>query len=264
MIPDVIFKYEECSLQSIRNLKNQVIYFGAPSNFNDPYDCALDPKIRAPKDQDIADLKRALLLEDDLPAEIRQDLEKIEDDSFREIILARSQEVLRTHAQEFLSRRGVACFSEVNDNLLMWSHYSGSYQGFCLGFRTDFDPFRKIQRVSYSEQMPEIDVALAMMKNEFSQMLDLFLTKSKHWGYEREWRCMHERAGTEFCYVPGALEGVYFGPEIAQDCLEIICLIVQGQNNQVRFWKGERDPREFKVSFREFTYTRAIDAPSQP
>jgi len=221
MLPNVIYKYEACSLQSIRNLKNQVIYFGAPSNFNDPYDCALDPKIRVPEDKDVADLKRALLLEDDLPPEIRQELETIEDGRFKEIILARSQEVLQTHAQEFLNSRGVACFTEVNENILMWSHYADSYRGFCLGFRTDLDPFRKIQKVSYSDDMPEMDVALSMMKNDFSQMLDLFLTKSKHWAYEREWRCMHERAGTEFCYVPEALEGVYFGPEIAQDCLEI-------------------------------------------
>lgn len=264
MIPEVIYKYEACSVQSLANLKNQVVYFGAPSNFNDPYDCALDPKIRLPEDEGLAELRKSLLNADDVPPHIREELEAIDNRRLKEILLDRSRQILQKHAADFLNRRGVACFSEVNDNLLMWSHYADRYRGFCLGFRTSFDPFSGIQRVQYSDKMPELDVVSPFIDNDFSQLLSLFLTKSIDWSYEREWRCMHDRAGTEFCYESEALEGVYFGPEMKQEFIEIICLILQGQNSHVRFWKGERDRDKFKVNFKEFDYIRAIDASERP
>lgn len=260
MRPDRIYKYESCTLRSLRNLKNQAIYFGAPSNFNDPYDCALDPRIRVPEEDDLAELRQALLATGDAPEEIKAELEKIEDGELRALLLNRSQEILEKHAQEFLDQRGVACFSEINDDLLMWSHYADRYTGYCLGFNTRYDPFSRIQKVEYFDAMPEIDAVSSMIRNEFSQMLQLFLTKSSSWAYEREWRCMHESAGTEFTYEPQALESVFFGPEMPRDCLEIICLILQGQNSDVRFWKGERDRTQFRVQFTEFSYTRTIDA----
>lgn len=263
MRPECIYKYESCSLRNLRNLKNQVVYFGAPSNFNDPYDCALDPRIRVPEDEDIDQLRKALLSTEDAPEKIKAELEKIEDDDLRAILINRSQEILEKHAQQFLDQRGVACFSEINDDLLMWSHYADRYTGYCLGFNTRYDPFGRLKRVEYADEMPEIDAVSSMIENEFSQMLKLFLTKSNSWAYEREWRCMHERAGTEFGYRAEALESVFFGPEMPRDCLEIICLILQGHNSGVRFWKGERDRTKFRVHFNEFTYTREIDVPSK-
>ena len=40
-VPPKLYKYEAFSAQSLLNLKSQVLYFGPPLNFNDPYDCAL-------------------------------------------------------------------------------------------------------------------------------------------------------------------------------------------------------------------------------
>lgn len=38
--PPTLFKYEPFSLRAVQNLKQQAIYFGSPSGFNDPFDCA--------------------------------------------------------------------------------------------------------------------------------------------------------------------------------------------------------------------------------
>lgn len=217
-----------------------------------------------PEEDDLAKLRQALLSTEDAPEEIKAELERIDDDDLQALLLNRSQEILQKHAQEFLDQRGVACFSEVNDDLLMWSHYADRYTGYCLGFNTQYDPFSRIQPVEYSDAMPEIDAVSSMIRNEYSEMLKLFLTKSSSWAYEREWRCMHESAGTEFLYEPKALESVFFGPEMPQDCLGIICLILQGQNTDVRLWKGERDRTQFRIQFKEFSYTRAIDGTSSP
>ena len=80
------------------------------------------------------------------------------------------------------------------------------------------------------------------------------------WSYEREWRVLHAEAGTAFHYPAACLTGIYFGPEISFEALEIICLILQGQNPDFRFWKGRRSETEFKVEFDEFTYTPPLKA----
>jgi hypothetical protein len=45
-----------------------------------------------------------------------------------------------------------------------------------------------------------------------------------------------------------------------RESLEIICLIINGQNPNVRFWEGKRSKIEFKVDFNEFTYTSFLKA----
>tara|TARA_R110001592_G_C12706756_1_gene707370 strand:- start:236 stop:505 length:270 start_codon:yes stop_codon:yes gene_type:complete len=80
------------------------------------------------------------------------------------------------------------------------------------------------------------------------------------WSYEKEWRCIHHVAGTRWTYEANALTGVYFGPEIDPEALEIICLVLQGQNENVKFWKGERSAETFSVEFKKVEYTSYLDA----
>jgi hypothetical protein len=86
---------------------------------------------------------------------------------------------------------------------------------------------------------------------------------SKEWSYEKEWRGIHQKAGTLFGYEADALKGVYFGPDIERQALEIICLVLLGQNEQVEFWKGQRSEDLFKVEFTPFTYTSYLEARNQ-
>ena len=71
---------------------------------------------------------------------------------------------------------------------------------------------------------------------------------------------MHNEAGTVFTYPVEALRGVYFGPDIDQQSLEIICLVLLGQNAHVKFWKGKRSTEQFKVEFEDFTYASYLEA----
>jgi len=39
-----------------------------------------------------------------------------------------------------------------------------------------------------------------------------------------------------------------------------VCLVLAGQNENVRFYKGSRSTSEFRVLFEEFTYTSYLQA----
>ncbi len=258
--PSTIYKYENFSVQSLKNLKAQSIYFGSPLNFNDPYDCALKAGVDHPTDTDIDNLRAAYSKRSDVPSEIQKQFAEAGTDELREIVIQSALSTLEIHAEQFLKTRGVSCFSGRNDDLLMWSHYGGRYQGFCLGFSTDYEPFTKIRRVEYTEEMPKINAVEALLHDNYDQMLDLFCTKSISWKYEEEWRRMHQQAGTLFTYEAEALESVFFGPDIDFPSLEIICLILAGQNPNVQCWRGYRSNERFEVTFKKFTYTSYLDS----
>lgn len=258
--PATLYKYESFSAQSIENLKNQVIYFESPSRFNDPYDCALFPSINAPTDAEVEQIRSYYLAKPDLDENTRTQFKNASVPGLRGMLLGIGQDVVDREVQHFLSQRGVSCFSERPDNLLMWSHYADHHKGFCLEFKTDSEPFQKVRQVKYSEQMPAFDLMPMLCDQDSEQVIDLFCTKSLDWQYEREWRAIHKEAGTAYTYPSDALAGVYFGPEASFTSLEIIALVLAGQNEHVKLWKGKRSKSDFSVNFETVTYTSHLEA----
>lgn len=262
-MPPRLYKYEGFTALSLQNLKSQVLYFGSPLNFNDPYDCAITPNFATPADAEVEAIRAAYLRDETTPPLPRQQLTDFGTEQLREMFLRAGTTAINKAIADFLSTRGVACFSERNDDLLMWSHYGGRYQGFCLEFDTSAEPLKKIQQVRYSPRQPRLSLHSMLLDRDFDPVANLFCTKSEAWAYEREWRAIHAAAGTEYVYPANALTGVYFGPDIKPQPLEIVCLILQGQNKGVRFWRGHRSNTEFRVLFEEFTYTSFAEAKAQ-
>lgn len=259
--PNRLYKYESFSTQALENLKNHSLYFGSPANFNDPYDCAVFPSVREPTDQDVAIFRSHYLAKNDLPDRVREQFQSVDNAGLRLLLLRQGQGVLDDAVAAFLSKRGVTCFSERNDSLLMWGHYGGRFKGFCLEFRTDCDPLTKARKVSYAEEMPQVDlVPLLCNGPDGDAILDLYCTKAFDWHYEREWRCLHNEAGTVYTYPPETLTGVFMGPEAAFASFEIIALIIANQNPAVQLWQGKRSRSEFSVVFEPVTYTSHIEA----
>lgn len=260
--PAKLYKYSSFTAQNLENLKNQQIYFNSPKNFNDPYDCSVIPVIKTPSDNDV-EILRAQFLRDKIGnEETQRDFVNATRQTLREMIVRSAQKMATAKVKEFSETRGVSCFSEGCDNLLMWAHYGGNYKGFCLEFDTNRLP--EFHKVQYSELMPQFDpVPLLRSPDNVEDdggVMSMFLSKSKSWAYEKEWRLLHQNAGTPFGYHSEALTGVYFGPEVSNAALEIICLILRGQNEGVRFWRGARDATRYKVDFAEFDYVPHLQA----
>jgi hypothetical protein len=262
--PARIFKYEAFTARSIQNLKEQIIHFGSPQNFNDPYDCALFPSIKEITDQDIERLRLHYidLLSNEPSGKLHFETSSVSD--LRLLFLKTGQEVVDNAIQSFLTTKGVSCFSERNDSLLMWSHYGGHGKGFCLEFDTSCDPFQRLYKVLYKDEMPQIDIVPILNDKNFDigdvVVSNLFCTKAYDWKYEQEWRCLHNEVGTSYHYPTEALTGVYFGPDIESSSLEIICLILNGQNEKIKKWSGTRSKSTFAVEFNEVTYIPHLEA----
>jgi hypothetical protein len=259
-MPQRLYKYESFNIRSLENLKAQAIYFGTPSAFNDPYDCAFTPGIKELSDEDVEEVRAAYLVDPTVPDAMRQHFANAPVQILRTNFVSAGRKALDEAIKKFINTRGVSCFSEKNDDLLMWSHYGGSHKGFCLEFDTAFEPFTKIRKVRYSSEMPQIDLMPLLISDDHDQVLDLFATKAKAWEYECEWRALHANAGTSYTYPAQSLTGVFFGPQMSAEAIEIVCLVLQGQSETVQFWRGKRSTAAFKVNFENFTYTSHLKA----
>jgi hypothetical protein len=261
--PATIFKYEAFSVQSLQNLKAQAIYFGSPLGFNDPYDCALMPRTLSPSISEASALWEYLKLREPKLAQGNRQYNNSNWNEFIQIFKSLARESLIERIDEISSTLGIACFSAINSDLLMWGHYAGKYKGFCLEFKTDAEPFLRLEKVDYVSEIPEIDLAPIWLNQDVKSLIKLFRTKSKVWKYEKEWRIFEPKAGKLVNYSPDTLKSVYFGPDMDDHSLEIVRMILREQNPNVKFWKGKRSKIKFKVLFEELKYTSHSEAKSK-
>lgn len=252
-LPSKVYRYESFNIQSLRNLQSQAIYFVSPSQFNDPYDCALYAGIVEPDEDELERLRQHYTSNPAFPNP--DQVRNLSSSDLRDWVVGLATEDLDNRRTAFMTNHGVCCFSERNDDLLMWSHYGGKHAGFCLEFCTSFQPFEKLLPVEYTDEMPSISLSSLILEPDSNPIRKLYCTKSLAWRYEKEWRGIHATAGTRFCYPAEALKAVYFGSNAEQSTIDIVCLILAGQNPGVELWRGSRSTERFAVAFERFTYT---------
>lgn len=247
--PKLIYKYQDYTLQSLENLRSQTIYFNDPRNFNDLYDCASIPKFSELSSAQIKRARNYYLNDPDTPKEQRDAIETVSDTQLSNDLSQGARRAIEAHLVR--EARGVSCFSETNNNPLMWAHYAGGHKGFCLEFRTELEPLSKLHKAKYVKSVPKISPLVAIADNDELQQLglDLFLTKSDSWSYEKEWRALHKKVGTPYTYPSEALSGIYFGPRMDDAALEVIYSITQGQKLSVDLYRGYLGD-DFEIKFK--------------
>ena len=105
--------------------------------------------------------------------------------------------------RELLSQLwGVVCLTEVPDNVLMWSKYADSYQGFVAEFICDWEhttyvprfrgtPFGPALKVEYKAKPP-------VFRRDFGNAASCLSMKTQEWSYEQEWRVIEFLVGADF------------------------------------------------------------------
>lgn len=256
--PKTIFKYQSTSMINISNFKQHGLYMASPRLFNDPYDCSVRFRFEDLK-EDQLDFFRKNRLKFSNGKRFIEEVNSSSNETLKAILLKGARFALKESIANFLNNYGVCCFSEVKDDILMWGHYSESFKGYCLEFRTEYEPFSKLHKVIYRPDFPTINSLDIYLNEEYSHVNDLFCTKSDNWANEKEWRVLHKEAGTLFHYEPQCLKAIYFGPKIDNSLKEIFCLILKGQNPNVELWQGELSENSFGINFHRFYYNTYIE-----
>ena len=185
-IPQKFYRYRSLSNEyELDNIMQGQIWLSIPAEFNDPYDSMINIdldeilKKYLEADKEIIQQYNSLSRGDKRKARryIEKEKAKLEKDINKEL------EILR---ESF----GIACFSESYDSLLMWSHYADYHRGICLEY--SFEEIKNIAPfcpVIYTDRFENLVNYVDIKQDEVSDdAIKLFMTKSKDWSYENEWR----------------------------------------------------------------------------
>lgn len=249
-VPRVLYKYQPQNSQAVDNLRNQEIWFGAPKDFNDPFDCALKPQIPIVSDGQAMGLAKKFL---DLPSRqgdvvLQRQFSEISPQEWFERMNRDLLREISKQADTISSNSGISCFSEVNDNLLMWSHYAEQHRGFCLEFTTNSSLFQKVKKVQYSSVVPVLEPERIFAQKDFEQVARLFCTKSEDWAYEQEWRVFDRKIAAKQ-YPSDALTAIYLGARAEEPLVNEICEIVRRNLPRTKLYRGRLSETHFRIEF---------------
>ena len=111
-------------------------------------------------------------------------------------------------------RLRVICFTEKNNDILMWAHYGGAHTGICLGFEVEDTNLEAIYKVHYNDEYPILDLENVLNVGGTAKILH---NKSSHWSYEKEWRKMFIEPATFLCDYPGHFIEIILGARISEN-----------------------------------------------
>lgn len=168
-MPKSLFKYRGFDDYLSDNLSG-IVFMSKVSDFNDPFDCLVNFDIDRFVSSDFG--KRRL--KENFPS---INCENIGNESKlkKEII------------QGFQKDIRVACFSEVCDSILMWSHYAKNHNGYCI----EYDMDKISNRINFFPIIYDTqrnDITEEMIEGRNTVGLKSILYKALEWKYEREWR----------------------------------------------------------------------------
>jgi hypothetical protein len=157
------------------------IFFSSPHFFNDPFE--MTPIFGIPSDAEYEQIFRKKLI----PTESLSKSQKNKITNNINLKLMSSKN--RTLDEDWVKELGVLCLSEDHKNILMWSHYGRNHSGVCLGFNSEYLPFSRSKPVIYNESRPQVSIEPSGV-DDIELIKATLLTKSPHWAYEKEWRCI--------------------------------------------------------------------------
>jgi hypothetical protein len=198
--------YKYLSFERKGFLDDGLIRFTQPLALNDPYECLAAFPEMSPEAQAGQILEGALekvgYSESD-PQHIRLQKAKIIGDAIKRLnaFSEANPNFLRDMANQVNGAKvnkslGILSVSRRWDSALMWSHYTETYKGFCVGFNREHSFFKEILEQGEMKQSGLLTVkydtkrTVVPRRQEEAEGLDIFLTKSLDWAYEEEDRLL--------------------------------------------------------------------------
>ena len=188
-----ICKYFAIDTNFYNSLLNNYLWFSNPSDFNDPYDLNLNLVLPKYTIEDITFL--ASLIKERGFANGKSQYEIINHFKSNPTSI---KDALQSYANTIASTIGIACFSQNESSLLMWSHYGDRHKGVCLKFDMCKDEsfFNIPVKADYPREYPIFDyLELRKKIDDLAQFL--VGTKSIDWKYENEIRIVKTKQNCE-------------------------------------------------------------------
>lgn len=288
-LPKSIFKFRAFNTQNeyaLNNLKTDTVWICTPSEYNDPYDCSITfsterlLKEQSKKNIDKwisqSGIKNSLSAEqieaiksaDDplvamIPMVTKLDKSTIQPDAneklalvFSEFSKKQNKEMVERFNEGLQGRMGVCSFSETNESIVMWGHYSGNHTGFCVEYDLSQLPsndmrLRILFPVVYAKDLFDASKYFlqATQGGSYNNLFNIVaaMHKAPEWAYEREWRFIHsfEKSLLNTNYPMPTPKAVYLGSRISSENKAKVTEIASARKIPVR--QMRLSEKEFKL-----------------
>ena len=224
-------------------LITETAWFAKPSSFNDPFDCGILIDERKMEESIQIAIKEAYARNGVIIEEIPQHALEIKHED------KEAFQGYRRSVDALMQNTGVFSLSEVNDDILMWAHYADSHKGFCIEYsRTPENILgTEAEPVNYQEELPSLS-AFSVVSYNGGSIASLWLTKSSHWRYEKEWRLLHPEGGKSFNF-PCKIAYIIFGLNMSEEKRYTIRQIMK--NRGIIFKEALREKNKFGLIIAE-------------
>lgn len=247
--PASLYKYYDDTPEKFASIKNNKMWYSAPCNFNDVFDCDISID-----DQKV--FNEALNLFPDKRG-VRPGSKMWKD--FRATVQQQLR-ILRRHFDELKATTGVSCLSESEKSLLMWAHYANNHRGICVEY--DLLKINSVLGftavpVIYSEGRTCFDCFDPQIIEKDTQklLIQSLTSKSPEWSYEKEWRIVRDQGACGDKWnadKKGALLDMIQPSSITLGCaskpefeqkVKDYC-----SSNKVNLYKMEKDPMQYQLN----------------
>lgn len=247
--PASLYKYYPDDGFRLDGIKANKMWYSAPCNFNDVFDC------------DITVDEAALL---GCALQLAPDGTKIRTGStaWKQIRQTMRQEIksFRATFEDNRSTMGISCLSESDESLLMWAHYANNHRGICVEYdlmeinnQLHFTPVPIIysnERVCFNNL--NTDTA---ENDAFAFFLRSITSKSEEWSYEREWRIIRDAVACGDRWnaeKKGALLDMIRPSSITLGCAAEECfennIREYCKENKIPLYKMQKDQRQYRLN----------------
>jgi len=240
-LPQYVYRMRNVNRYLFDSLINGEMWFSNPSDFNDPFDCDINMKIRNSSQEKIQNYFDKYLIKHFTTNELSGvNKPKITREEFETLI--------NKVAKKVTKRKGIACFLSNCENLLMWAHYANSHKGISLKFDIleDTNFFSPAKKVIYTKEYPEYDYLTN--KNDFVNQM--FFTKSEEWEYEGEVRILKDKSGN-YEFNSNSLKEVIFGCKISDGDKKTLIKIIKNYYPNTKLLQATKNESKFGLEFNE-------------
>lgn len=204
---EIFYHYTNYKVGIDEIIINNTLLFSKPEIFNDPFDCNVKLLKVEIDDKILNDTISKLPLS--LSRQEKRELKRKYNNP------SSLQKIIKKERNRFK----LACFSELFDEVLLWSHYADKHRGICIGF--DFPPIYEekfiLCPVSYLEELKSIDG----MTEVYKVILYWLTSKSNRWEYEKEIRAITKNNSTEnqekIKFDPQYISEIIFGCNVSDN-----------------------------------------------
>jgi|GEM_PF-2473825 len=180
----------------------------------------------------------------------------------------------------------MTCFTETNNNTLMWSHYANNHEGICVEYDLKLlktDPFgicKHLFPIIYSNARPVNRNIHSLIKSHYAlkkaidecyiydgdenlnDISPMFLTKGIEWKYEQEWRIIYTKKqmydinenvlyseNLPFPCVTAVYLGYRIDPEIKTNLIEIADRLSSTENRKIQVYQAKLENTGYSIIF---------------